>query len=94
MCPTICNTHGPGLPGFGLSTPKRGYRFLPEEHADAVTLIMRGNAHIGFRTRERERREAIFTDRTTVIVEGAGPYAESDAPEEFVAAIRGWASAR
>ena len=28
----------------------------------------------------------------TVIVEGAGTYVESDAPEEFVAAIRGWAA--
>lgn len=24
-------------PGFGLSTPKAGYRFLPEEHAEVVT---------------------------------------------------------
>ncbi|MFC9472694.1 alpha/beta fold hydrolase [Nocardia sp. NPDC056952] len=24
-------------PGFGLSTPKPGYRYLPEEHADVVT---------------------------------------------------------
>ncbi|WP_433548957.1 alpha/beta fold hydrolase [Streptomyces sp. CA-294286] len=57
------------------------------------TLIIWGNAQIGFRPRERERQEAIFSEHTTVIVEGAGLYVESDAPEEFVAAIRGWSSA-
>ncbi|ANN19496.1 alpha/beta hydrolase [Amycolatopsis orientalis] len=27
-------------PGFGLSTPKPGYRYLPEEHADVVTAFV------------------------------------------------------
>ncbi|OAP26785.1 MULTISPECIES: alpha/beta fold hydrolase [Amycolatopsis] len=27
----------PDYPGFGLSTAKPGYRYLPEEHADVVT---------------------------------------------------------
>ncbi|MGN9845652.1 hypothetical protein ACTMTI_46780 [Nonomuraea sp. H19] len=48
-----------------------------------------GNAQIGFRPQERERQEATFTDYKTVIIEGAGLCVESDAPEEFVAAIRG-----
>jgi haloalkane dehalogenase len=58
--------------------------------ADLPTLIMWGDADIAFRPQERERLEATFTDHKTVIVEGAGTYVESDAPEEFVAAIRDW----
>ncbi|MBN9636243.1 MAG: alpha/beta fold hydrolase [Actinobacteria bacterium] len=27
-------------PGFGLSTPRPGYRYLPEEHADVVTAFV------------------------------------------------------
>lgn len=56
------------------------------------TLIVWGNAQIGFRPQERERLEATFPDHKTVIVEGAGTYVESDAPEEFVTAIRDWAA--
>ncbi|MFI7524299.1 alpha/beta fold hydrolase [Nocardia salmonicida] len=56
------------------------------------TLIVWGDADIAFRPQERQRLEATFTDHTTVIVEGAGTYVESDAPEEFVAAIRDWAA--
>ncbi|MFD9891393.1 alpha/beta fold hydrolase [Amycolatopsis sp. NPDC059027] len=54
------------------------------------TLIVWSNAQIGFRPRERERLEATFPGHKTVIVDGAGLYVESDAPEEFVAAIRDW----
>lgn len=61
--------------------------------AHLPTLIVWGDADIAFRARERERLEATFPDHETVIVEGAGTYVESDAPEEFVAAIRGWFSA-
>jgi haloalkane dehalogenase len=49
-----------------------------------------GDADIAFRPQERERLETTFPDHKTVIVEGAGLYTESDAPEEFVAAIRDW----
>ncbi|MFF2395700.1 alpha/beta fold hydrolase [Nocardia sp. NPDC058114] len=58
--------------------------------AHLPTLIVWGDADIAFRAQERERLEATFTDHETVIVEGAGTYVESDAPEEFVAAIRDW----
>ena len=54
------------------------------------TLIVWGDADIAFRARERKRLEAIFTAHETVIVEGAGTYVESDAPQEFVGAIRNW----
>ncbi|WP_031466992.1 alpha/beta fold hydrolase [Sciscionella sediminilitoris] len=54
------------------------------------TLIVWSDAQIGFRPRERERLEASFPERETVIVEGAGLYVESDAPGEFVAALREW----
>lgn len=60
--------------------------------AHLPTLIVWGDADIAFRARERERLESTFTDHRTVIVEGAGTYVESDAPEEFVAAIRDWAT--
>lgn len=60
--------------------------------AHLPTLIVWSDAQIGFRPRERERLEATFTNHATVIVEGAGLYVESDAPEEFVAAIRCWSA--
>ena len=58
--------------------------------AHLPTLIVWGDADIAFRPQERERLEATFTDHRTVIVEGAGTYVESDAPEEFAAAVRDW----
>ena len=58
--------------------------------AHLPTLIIWGDADIAFRPQERERLETTFRDHKTVIVEGAGLYTESDAPEEFVAAIRDW----
>ncbi|MFI1912792.1 alpha/beta fold hydrolase [Nocardia sp. NPDC020380] len=61
--------------------------------AQLPTLIVWGDADIAFRPQERQRLEATFTNHTTVIVEGAGTYVESDAPEEFVTAIRNWARA-
>ncbi|MFF2084168.1 alpha/beta fold hydrolase [Nocardia sp. NPDC058176] len=60
--------------------------------AHLPTLIIWGDADIAFRPEERERLEATFPDHTTVVVEGAGTYVESDAPEEFVAALREWAA--
>ncbi|MBF4997003.1 alpha/beta fold hydrolase [Nocardia sp. BSTN01] len=58
--------------------------------AHLPTLIVWGDADIAFRRQERDRLEATFPDHKTVIIEGAGTYVESDAPEEFVAAIRDW----
>ncbi|WP_037361884.1 alpha/beta fold hydrolase [Amycolatopsis orientalis] len=58
------------------------------------TLIVWGNAQIGFRPRERERLEASFPDHQTVALDGVGLYVQSDAPEEFVTAIRGWSAPR
>ena len=58
--------------------------------AHLPTLIVWGDADVAFRPQERERLEATFPEHKTVIVEGAGTYVESDAPEEFVAAIRDW----
>jgi len=60
--------------------------------AELPTLILWGDADIAFRPQERERLEATFPHHETVIVEGAGTYVESDAPEEFAAAIRDWAT--
>lgn len=58
--------------------------------AHLPTLIVWGDADIAFRAQERERLQAAFPEHETVIVEGAGTYVESDAPKEFVAAIRRW----
>lgn len=61
-----------------------------ENLAHLPTLIVWGDADIAFRPQERKRLEVAFPQHQTVIVEGAGTYVESDAPEEFVAAIRTW----
>ncbi|KZB80012.1 alpha/beta fold hydrolase [Amycolatopsis regifaucium] len=63
------------------------------DFAHVPTLIVWGNAQIGFRPRERERLEASFPEHETVLFERAGLYVESDAPEEFVAAMRDWTAA-
>jgi haloalkane dehalogenase len=60
------------------------------ELAHLPTLIVWGDADVAFRPQERERLEAIFTNHSTTIVDGAGTYVESDAPEEFIAAFRTW----
>ncbi|MBO2447825.1 alpha/beta fold hydrolase [Actinomadura barringtoniae] len=59
--------------------------------AHLPTLIVWANAQVGFRPQERERLEAAFPNHETVIFEDAGLYVESDAPEDFIAAIRNWA---
>lgn len=63
------------------------------EIAHLPLLVVWGAADRVFRPQERERLEAAFADHTTVLVEGAGLYVESDAPEEFAAAVREWLSA-
>ncbi|MHC9293012.1 alpha/beta fold hydrolase [Mycobacterium sp. LTG2003] len=84
------------LPGRVLASK----RFFAEVEAGLPglahlpTLIVWGDADIAFRREEREGLEAAFPEHETVIIEGAGTYVESDAPEEFVAAIRDWAAMR
>ncbi|MFD2474931.1 alpha/beta fold hydrolase [Amycolatopsis silviterrae] len=58
------------------------------------TLIVWGNAQVGFRPRERERLEAAFPNHQTVAFDGVGLYVQSDVPEEFVAAVRDWSATR
>jgi haloalkane dehalogenase len=58
--------------------------------ASLPTLIVWGNADFAFRSKERQRWEQTFTDHHTVIVEGAGHFVQSDAPDQFAAAIRDW----
>ena len=60
--------------------------------AHLPTLIVWGDAQIGFRPKERARLEAAFPEHKTVIVEGAGDFVVSEASEEVVAAIRDWAA--
>ena len=58
--------------------------------ASLPTLIVWGDADFAFRAKERQRWEQTFADHHTVIIEGAGHFVPSDAPEEFAAAIRDW----
>lgn len=53
-------------------------------------LIIWGDADFAFGDKELRRWERTFTNHKTVIVEGAGHFVPSDAPEQFAAAIRGW----
>ncbi|RBO96374.1 alpha/beta fold hydrolase [Nocardia puris] len=72
-----------------LETGRRSAE-LVRRAADVETDIW-GDADIAFRPQERERLESTFPHHKTVIIEGAGTYPESDAPEEFVAALQDWA---
>lgn len=58
--------------------------------ASLRALIVWGDADFAFRAKERRRWEQVFADHHTVIVKGAGHFVQSDAPEQFAAAIREW----
>ena len=58
--------------------------------ANLPTLIIWADADIAFGSKERRRWERTFADHHTVIVEGAGHFVQSDAPDKFAAAIRDW----
>jgi len=60
--------------------------------ASLPTLIVWGAADLAFRAKERQRWERIFADHHTEIVERAGHFVQSDAPDRFAAAIRDWHS--
>ncbi|WHU49313.1 alpha/beta fold hydrolase [Gordonia sp. L191] len=60
--------------------------------SDLPTLILWGGADRVFRDVERVRLEAALPHHRTVIVDGAGLYVESDAPDEFAAAIVEWSA--
>ncbi|BBZ66008.1 haloalkane dehalogenase 2 [Mycolicibacterium insubricum] len=53
-------------------------------------LIVWGDADFAFGDDELRRWQQILTDHRTVIVDGAGHFVPSDAPEQFGAAIRSW----
>lgn len=53
-------------------------------------LIVWGDADFAFGDDELRRWQQILTDHRTVIVDGAGHFVPSDAPEQFAAAIRSW----
>ena len=58
--------------------------------ASLPTLIVWSDGDFAFRAKERRRWERIFPDHTTVIIEGAGHFVQSDAPDRFAAALRDW----
>lgn len=53
-------------------------------------LIIWANADRGFREQERQRWERRIPNHTTVILNGAGHYLQSDAASEVAAAIHEW----
>jgi haloalkane dehalogenase len=57
---------------------------------DRPTLITWPTKDVAFREAERARWQEVFPKHETVLLEGAGHYIQEDAPEEIVAAIRGW----
>ncbi|MBS9532090.1 alpha/beta fold hydrolase [Mycobacterium sp. M1] len=62
--------------------------------ADLPALIIWGDADFAFGTAELRRWEQILPHHQTVVVEGAGHFVPSDAPEQFAAAIRDWNTAQ
>ncbi|MUL62953.1 alpha/beta hydrolase [Mycobacterium sp. CBMA 234] len=54
------------------------------------TLIIWGDADFAFGNNELRRWQQTFPEHQTVIVNGAGHYVPSDAPDQFAAAIRNW----
>ncbi len=54
------------------------------------TLIIWGDADFAFGDNELRRWQQTFAHPRTVVVEGAGHYVPSDAPEQFAEAIRDW----
>lgn len=54
------------------------------------TLIIWGDADFAFGQKDLQRWQQTFPDHETVIVNGAGHFVPSDAPEQFAAAIRRW----
>jgi haloalkane dehalogenase len=61
-----------------------------DELGSLPALIIWGDADFAFRAKERQRWEQLFPDHRTVIIERAGHFVQSDAPDQFAAAIRAW----
>lgn len=53
-------------------------------------LIIWGDADVAFGDGELRRWEQTLTDHQTVIVNGAGHFVASDAPERVASEIRNW----
>lgn len=58
--------------------------------ADKPALIVWGDKDQAFRERQRRRWERTFPNHRTHILRGASHYIQEDAPEEIIAAIKGW----
>ncbi len=64
------------------------------ETAALPALIIWGDADFAFGDTDLQRWQQTFRNHQTVIIEGAGHFVPSDAPEQFAAAIRTWFSPR
>lgn len=58
--------------------------------AGLPALIIWGDGDFAFGDKELRQWEQTLTDHQTVMVNGAGHFVPSDAPEQFAAAIRNW----
>lgn len=61
-----------------------------EQIGSLPTLIVWGDKDFAFRTKDRRRLEEVFPEHHTVVIEGAGHFVQSDAPDRFADAIRNW----
>ena len=65
------------------------YKGLPTL-SDRPALLIWGMKDFAFQTPERERFETLFPKHETLLLENAAHFIQEDAPDEIVAAIRGW----
>ena len=54
------------------------------------TLLVWGDADFAFRRKELAHFERLLPNSRTVVLKGVGHYLQSDASDEFVAAVRAW----
>src|SRR5690625_2139329 len=73
-----------------LARPAAGFADL----SPMPPLIVWGDADIAFGATELRRWEQTSPDHQTVIVDGAGHFVQSEAPDRFAAAIRDWHTPR
>ena len=55
-------------------------------------LLVRGCGDAAFREEELRRWQSLFPAATTVELQGAGHLVQSDVPEDFATALRGWSA--
>lgn len=60
--------------------------------SDLPTLLIWGDADLAFRLKELNRWQSLMRRSQTVVLHGVGHFLQSDAPDEFAAAVATWLS--